>query len=140
MIQAVLPRVLHPWQDICFYKPSEEGRVTCGSPRLHGPEDQAAARTHSCTEGSSRASLTQSLCRELFMEALIKAERWCNDAPNVSLVGQFHDEIVLDWWPDPAGYHLVEAKAELEAFMSDAGWAYQFPLDAEVKDDYRYTK
>jgi len=73
------------------------------------------------------------------MQSLANVHRWCETTNGqVRLVGQFHDEIVLDWKPGTRG--LEHCKTTLTTLMSDPGKVASFPLAAEIKDDYRYTK
>lgn len=54
--------------------------------------------------GKLAGLLTQSLCREVFFNSLRWVHTWCDAYPNVRLIGQFHDEIVVDWshrWDNP---------------------------------------
>jgi hypothetical protein len=62
--------------------------------------------------------------------------------PNLQIIGQFHDEIVLDWWPDRTTSSLTLEQAEnlLKRHMSNPDTLIGFPMAAEVKHDYRYTK
>jgi hypothetical protein len=73
----------------------------------------------------------------VFFGSLRQMHEWVQTAPNVWLVGQFHDEIVLDWVPGPVS--LSGTKAALEGAMTGTTLP-EFPLAAEIKDDYRYTK
>ena len=79
----------------------------------------------------------QSLCREIFFDALFEVHRWVDSVPNVKLVGQFHDEIVLDWMPGDWNLSYVMGKFEQSMTTTKLPG---FPLAAEIKADYRYTK
>ena len=65
--------------------------------------------------------------------------------PNLKLIGQFHDEIVLEWSPIESvedreqAVTLESAVGQLEWLMSTTS-VLDFPLAAEVKFDHRYTK
>ena len=65
--------------------------------------------------------------------------------PNLKLIGQFHDEIVLEWSPIESvedreqAVTLEYAVKKLEQLMSTSP-VLDFPLAAEVKYDHRYTK
>jgi DNA polymerase I-like protein with 3'-5' exonuclease and polymerase domains len=65
--------------------------------------------------------------------------------PNVKLIGQFHDEIVLEWTPIESveetwrAVSLSFAATRLKQLMSTSS-VLDFPLAAEVKYDHRYTK
>ena len=56
---------------------------------------------------------------------------------NVRVVGQFHDEIVVDWVPGEIS--LEDTMKTLELCMTATDLP-GFPLAAEIKHDYRYTK
>lgn len=85
--------------------------------------------------------LTQSMCYEIFMLALQDIAHKIKTIPNVDLIGQFHDEIVLDWWPseEPNAITEVEAKRLLEEVMSVAPFV-GFPMACEIKSAHTYTK
>jgi DNA polymerase len=90
--------------------------------------------------GKLAGILTQSLCREIFFNILSTVCSEFENIPNVDVIGQFHDEIVLDWWPDPQGVSLHQAKSTLLVCMTDQRDMINFPMDAEVKSAYRYIK
>lgn len=93
--------------------------------------------------GKLTGILTQSLCREIFFRCLLNVDHWVSQVANVDLIGQFHDEIVLDWWTDDHSLNSVTraaAKMKLDTLMSDPGVFVTFPLAAEVKSAYRYIK
>ncbi len=93
--------------------------------------------------GKLSGILTQSMCREMFFSSLAGLHRELKKWSNVDIVGQFHDEIVLDWRPrTPDGaweLSLEQAKQMLNDWMSSS-LLPGFPLAAEIKHDYRYTK
>ena len=93
--------------------------------------------------GKLAGILTQSFCREIFFRVLLEVQQWVDMFSNVHVVGQFHDEMVLDWGPTNGTFSSLEAiEAGLTQRMSDSaaiGFP-SFPLAAEVKHDYRYTK
>lgn len=88
--------------------------------------------------GKLAGILTQSFCRELFFDALKRVDDWVRPHEEIQLVGQFHDEIVLDW--KPGGYSLTEAHDALQVRMQNVPLVPDFPMAAEIKSDYRYTK
>lgn len=92
--------------------------------------------------GKLAGLLTQSWCRELFFHSLRMLENVMRGVTNVKIVGQFHDEIVLEWWPDkgPSSWTLDRAMNELGWAMSHRGAFSDFPLAADIKHDHRYTK
>lgn len=123
---------------ICYYKPSD--RKTGDLWRSHFVDPKTKqVRFYSIYGGKLAGILTQSFCRELFFRTLSQAALWsAHHQGQTALVGQFHDEIVVDW--KPGALALVDAKRQLANIMSDPGIVTSFPLAAEVKDDYRYTK
>jgi len=130
-------------RNICFYKPTSKKSGDVWVNHYKDPKT-GEIRFFSIYGGKLAGILTQSLCREMFFTSLSKLKRKLeeNRIPNVQIIGQFHDEIVLDWWPDGAtnAWSLDYAKTMLEACMSDPGTLVEFPLEADVKHDYRYTK
>jgi hypothetical protein len=79
------------------------------------------------------------LCREIFFDVLKNVHRWVSTlGGQVAVIGQFHDEIVLDW--KPGALSLEGATAELRRLMSNSGRFVSFPLAASIKYDYRYIK
>jgi DNA polymerase len=129
-------------RDIVYYRPSD--RKTGDLWKCDFIHPKTKQRQHYKIYGGKLAGiLTQSLCRELFFWILLEVSRWVEPIKNLTLIGQFHDEDVLDWTPhtgmDTIG--LAAAIRGLENLMQDPPWwAPSFPLAAEVKYDYRYTK
>lgn len=89
--------------------------------------------------GKLTGIVTQSFCRELFFYVAEKLEEELNRYPNMQLIGQFHDELVVDWYPSAKGEGLHRAETRLAAAMSST-IIHGFPLAAEVHSDYRYIK
>ena len=89
--------------------------------------------------GKLSGLLTQSLCRELFFDSLRTFKDWADRHDNVRVVGQFHDEIVVDWAPAPGKPDLPKTMHQLGEAMTHTVLP-DFPLNAEIKSDYRYTK
>lgn len=88
--------------------------------------------------GKLAGILTQSLCRELFFEALFLIDNQLNTIDNADLIGQFHDEVVIDWWPGDTS--MIEVMVLMEDAMSGSLILPGLPMGVEVKRDYRYTK
>ena len=130
-------------RNVCYFKPSDRKTGDLWRNSYVDPKTKQR-RFYELYGGKLAGILTQSLCRELFFMVLRNAHSWAKVHRNVELVGQFHDEIVVDWRPPskPAspGIDLPVAKHQLEKIMSDPGPFQSFPLAAEIKDDYRYTK
>jgi hypothetical protein len=149
--RLILQRIFHGCYmrggNVGYYKPSDRKTGDLWRNHFKDPKTKQV-RFYELYGGKLAGILTQSFCRELFFEALERAHTWCKNHENVQLVGQFHDEIVVDWKVGPATgtgrftpYRLEDAKRQLETCMSTApGFAPSFPLAADIKDDYRYTK
>ena len=97
--------------------------------------------------GKLAGLLTQSLCRQLFFESLDRLDRSLKDMPNVRIIGQFHDEIVVEWQPDvfegaepwAVCWGEDSVRTAMQSSMTQCRLS-GFPLDAEIKNDWRYTK
>lgn len=125
-------------RNVVYYKPSELKSGELWKDTFVDPKTKHR-RHYELYGGKLAGILTQSFCRELFFDCLLRVTQWAELNPNIEVVGQFHDEIVLDW--RPGGNHsLGAAKAALTGMMSGNGIAPSFPLEAEIKHDYRYTK
>lgn len=89
--------------------------------------------------GKISGILTQSFCRELFFHSLSLLNWSLAQYDNAAIVGQFHDEMVVDWQPS-LRLDLEGARSLMAVAMSDPGVARSFPLMADIKHAYRYTK
>jgi hypothetical protein len=125
-------------RNVGYYKPSD--RKTGDLWSNHFTDQKLKqVRFYELYGGKLAGILTQSFCRELFMHSMELVADWCSGPDNqVTLIGQFHDEIVLDW--KPGARSLESVKQTLSTLMSNPGFAVGFPLAADIKDDYRYTK
>ena len=129
--------------NIGYYKPNE---TIAGKPWKNTFRDPKTGQTKRYTiyGGKLAGILTQSFCRELFFRTL-HAVSYDMSYPNLKIIGQFHDEIVLEWSPVEAFDNqegvvsLPFAVKQLEQLMSMSP-VLDFPLAAEVKYDHRYTK
>ena len=129
--------------NIGYYKPNE---TIAGKPWKNTFRDPKTGQTKRYTiyGGKLAGILTQSFCRELFFRTL-HAVSYDMSYPNLKIIGQFHDEIVLEWSPVEAFENqegvvsLPFAVKQLEQLMSTSP-VFGFPLAAEVKFDHRYTK
>lgn len=126
-------------RNVGYYKPSELKSGDLWRNHYTDPKTKQV-RFYELYGGKLAGILTQSFCRELFFMVLRNVAAWAESYPDsVAVVGQFHDEIVVDWRPG-GRLSLDQAKTQLDQMMSDPGDLTSFPLAAEVKDDYRYTK
>lgn len=88
--------------------------------------------------GKLAGILTQSLCREIFFSALEDLQGRLQRVDNAAIIGQFHDEIVVDWVPGTWTKDYVMGL--MEQCMTSSKDHPQLPMGVEVKSDYRYTK
>lgn len=144
--EVILRRFFHGCytrgRNICYFKPSErKGGDLWKATYVHPKTKQVTY--YSIYGGKLAGILTQSFCREIFFRVLCEVRSWADHYRNLKVIGQFHDELVLDWKPTANGIlNLEQSEARLTQLMSDAetiGFP-NFPLAAEIKHDYRYTK
>ena len=127
---------------ICYYKPSD--RVT-GPVWVREWKNPKTKRMEFFTIYGGKLSgiLTQSFCREIYFSVLKRVEAWAAGFENLKVIGQFHDEIILDWVPPQPTMDkcssLMFAQTSLKTLMGSTTLK-GFPLDADVGADYRYTK
>lgn len=126
-------------RNVCYYRPSDRKTGDLWKNHYVDPKTKEV-RFYELYGGKLAGILTQSLCREIFFAGLKRVHQWAREQHpgQIELVGQFHDEIVVDW--RPGALSLEGAAADLRRMMSDAGLFRSFPLDAEIKWDYRYIK
>jgi DNA polymerase len=141
MDRPYFTRVIHGLyrrgKNICYFKPSERKTGDLWSPSFVNPKTKQR-QFYSVYGGKLAGLMTQSLCREIFFDALRVVHDWVGKHDNLMLVGQFHDEIVVEWAPDPV-MDLPRAERELTQLMSMTVLS-GFPLTAEIKSAYRYIK
>jgi DNA polymerase len=143
--ELLLSRVFHGCyvrgRDIGYYKPAKNKG---GDPWINCYKHPKTGQVvfYKLYGGKLSGILTQSLCRELFFYSLRELQKVIDRYSNVKIVGQFHDEIVVDWQPGYAiapsiGLDLLEQ--EMSKCMSTTVLP-GFPLAADIKSAYRYIK
>jgi DNA polymerase bacteriophage-type len=140
--ESIMSRVFHGvhsrGRNVCYFKPSDRKTGDLWRNTFVDPKTKET-RTFELYGGKLAGILTQSFCREIFFRTLTKVAVWAEArSDQLQLIGQFHDEIVVDWSPGLAT--LVAAEEGLHTLMSDPGRFTSFPLAAEVKSGYRYIK
>jgi hypothetical protein len=153
----ILQRVFHGCytrgRNICIYKPSERKTGDLWSSHFIDPKTKKV-RFYDIYGGKLAGILTQSMCREMFFYALHRLDRDMRGIANAKIVGQFHDEIVVDWVPpqekspfpqeDPIEYYGLNYTTTLtlvKEAMSEVSEQFKgFPLEADIKSGYRYIK
>ena len=127
-------------RNICYWKPADRKTGDLWSNMFTDPKTKQRRR-YSVYGGKLSGLLTQSLAREMFFVSLQMLANNIEDIDNLKLIGQFHDEIVMEWEPEssPNGVSLSTAAAIMHKCMSRTQLP-AFPLEAVVKHDHRYTK
>ena len=94
--------------------------------------------------GKLTGILTQSLCREIFMDRMVALQEKLLATPLLhgKLIGQFHDELVVEHCPKPEVKFgaTPEHLAKVVKRVMSAGAPPGFPLATEVAMDRRYIK
>lgn len=129
-------------RDICYYKPSDRVGGDLWSNKFTDPKTKQT-KFHKIYGGKIAGILTQSFCREIFFHVMHNVYRWTSRTEGATLIGQFHDEIVVDYVPTEDGRpSLEDTKSVLAHLMTETqGLPFSgFPLGAEVQSDYRYIK
>lgn len=96
-------------------------------------EETKVKYTNKLYGGKLTGVLVQSFARELFFEMLKEIE--ANLPAGSFMVGQFHDEVVID----VSSLQLAEVEKTVGYIMSHSSFEY-LPVACEVKHAYRYTK
>lgn len=139
--RVILSRVFHGCYmrgaNVGYYKPST---LKGGRPwkKMYTDPKTKRQRYYELYGGKLAGILTQSLCREIFFESLLQIDLELQAVPNAKLIGQFHDEVVVDWWPGPVS--RSEVMSILDRHMSASPTHPKLPMGVEVKHDHRYTK
>jgi DNA polymerase len=91
--------------------------------------------------GKLAGIFTQSLCREMFYDSMLELYRSMQHVaiPNARMIGQFHDEIGVDWWPEEDGMDEDMMLQLMDECMSNSKLP-GFPLTADIKSAFRYIK
>jgi len=132
----VIHGVYEHGRNVQYWKPSERKTGDLWTDRFTDPKTKQQ-RKYSVYGGKLAGLLTQSLCREVFFESLAYLQPTVDKVDNLQVVGQFHDEIVVEW--KPGSYPLDTALGLLHDRMT-ATSLIGFPLGAEIKHAYRYIK
>ena len=124
-------------RNIGYYKPSSLVGGKPWKPKFIDPKTKRP-RFYELYGGKLAGILTQSMCREIFFESLAMLKYAIDSMPNATIIGQFHDEVVVDWVPGAVTMNQVII--QMEHCMSSSRTHPMLPMGVEVKHDYRYTK
>jgi DNA polymerase len=127
-------------RNLTYYKPSERKTGKLWTDYFTDPKT-GQLKQFTVYGGKLAGLLTQSLCREVFFRSLrlLTTEIEKQGIRNVRVIGQFHDELVMEWWPAAGGVSHDAAVALLERCMTETS-LQGFPLAAEIKSAHRYVK
>lgn len=124
-------------RDVCYHKPSDLKGGKLWVDIWH--KDGKSGR-YKLYGGKLTGILIQSFCREIFYRGLDLLYGFFADYSNVRIIGQFHDEIVVEWWPTPNGLSLDAAMGLMRSAMGNTRLVPGFPLEADVHAAPRYIK
>lgn len=138
-MERVFRGVYRRGRQICYHKPS---------PNVNGPlwkDDYIDPKTkqrrfYSIYGGKLAGILTQSLCREIFVNSVAHIEEELTLSKQGQLIGQFHDEIIIETSPENQLDQAAFAYTIRKQMRKGAANLPGFPLDAEVHCDRRYIK
>ena len=124
--------------DMCYLKPSE---LKSGKLWLEEWTKDRQRGRYKIYGGKLAGILTQSFCRELFFSSMSVLDSELAQIPNASIVGQFHDEIVVEWSPLYQGDSSHEnVRRIMESSMSNSNIVGGFPLASEINFSHKYIK
>lgn len=137
-----LSRVFHGCylrgRDIIFYKASSKVNGPLWTDTYVNPKTKLLTY-YKVYGGKLTGILIQSMCRQVFFNSLERLSRTLTGT-GVEIVGQFHDEIVVDWNPGRTKLSLDQVITIMENCMSIPGQLVGFPLEADIKHAHRYIK
>lgn len=140
--------IMHRWfqgcfmvgNDICYHKPSQ---LKSGKLWLDRWTKDGQSGRYKLYGGKLAGILTQSFCRELFFRMMLRLDQRLESVPNASIIGQFHDEIVVNYTPsNEAGampLHVIKDMMYQEMTQAPH-FCSSLPVEAEIKSAYRYIK
>lgn len=102
-------------------------------------DKQGRTQKYKLYGGKLAGIATQSYCREMFFTTILRLEKLLDRYPNAQIIGQFHDELVVDWWPDERGISLEDLENMMRREMGPK-LHRRWPMAAEVNHAYRYLK
>lgn len=122
-------------RDMCYVKPDESRSDRCWKHKWYKDGQSGYYKLYG---GKITGILTQSLAREIFMQAMQEIQTALVASPDVNLIGQFHDELIIEWLPNPV-FSLWETRAIISDAMS-GHLLPGLPVEASIGHTYRYTK
>ena len=130
-------------RNLVYYKPTDRKTGDQWSHNFVDPKTKRR-RDYTIYGGKLSGILTQSFARELFFRQALHLDRTMKHVENVKLIGQFHDELVVEWTPAPntlETWTLDELEFNMDQAMTRLPWpALDLPLAAEIKHARNYIK
>lgn len=123
---------------LSYFKPSDNVNGPLWTSTYRDPKD-GKLKKNNLYGGKLAGIMTQSFCRDIFFCALERLSRRIKVINNIKIIGQFHDEINLEWTPEKGGHTLQNAIDILKSAMSYS-FVPGFPIAAEVHAAHRYIK
>lgn len=138
IVQRMFQGMYMHGNDMCYVKPSE---LKGGKLWLEEWTKDGRKGRYKLYGGKLAGILTQSFCRELFFNAIRSIGIALRELPNAYLVGQFHDETVVEWTPLLPGDDSYESVIRImRNAMSHSYLLPDFPLAVEINSAHKYIK
>jgi hypothetical protein len=137
----IMERVFHgcymDGTNIGYYKPSS---LKGGKPWVRSftnPKTKQQQK-YNLYGGKLAGIITQSLCREIFFNGLLLLEEGLSEIDNVNIIGQFHDEVILEW--EPGTGELDWVISYVHSMMDHTKVIAGLPMTVDVKHAREYIK
>lgn len=131
---------------LCYYRSSSSVNGPLWVKDMPDKKNPRKRKRYTIYGGKLAGILTQSLCREIFFNSMDRVSHEFSHVDNVKMVGQFHDEMVLEWSPPDClssrfknQLSLEETTNSFKSLMSTTHLE-NFPLVTDVKMSHRYIK
>ena len=124
--------------EVCYLKPSE---LKSGNPWLSTWTKDGQTGPYKLYGGKLTGILVQSYCREIFFAGLHLLTNFIDPFDNLKMVGQFHDEVVVEWTPSdsPNSVDLQGAK-QLMKYFAEHPLFEDIPIALSTSSAHRYIK
>lgn len=141
VLQRWFQGVFMDGKDIAYHKPSELKSGKLWKDRW--TKDGQSGR-YKLYGGKLTGILVQSFCREIFFDTAARIEQYTSNWESLKLIGQFHDELVVEWSPSAVDQSIPSVQSVATAIkhvMEDVDDRLAgLPVVADVKFAHRYIK
>lgn len=131
--QRTFPGVYQHGRDFRYFKPREAKTGPVWTDRWTDPKTQQV-RYHTLYGGKLAGILTQSLAREIFFLQMGEISKDLD--PDTYLIGQFHDELVID----APVWKVSSLESYLKSVMASDDFIPGLPMEVSVGASARYRK